>query len=77
MWITLHQFETIDGAYSALTSIGDFMTCADPRGYIRQSNILLDACLDAGMPHDEPDHEVWASGLICRALSSSSIVMEA
>jgi len=47
MSITLHQFETIDGLMSALLRAGPFETCADPRDYIRTSNRLLDACIDA------------------------------
>jgi hypothetical protein len=45
--ITLQQFEAIDGLMSSLLRAGDFMTCADPRGYIRTSNMLFDACVDA------------------------------
>ena len=45
--ITLRQFEAIDGLYSRLLYMGDFETCADPRGYIALSNRLFDACVDA------------------------------
>lgn len=47
MQITLSQFERIDGLMSQLLRMGEFMTCADPRGYIRTSNILGDAIIDA------------------------------
>ena len=47
MQITLTQFEAIDGHMAALLRAGPFETCADPRGYIRTSNVLLDACVDA------------------------------
>lgn len=47
MSITLRQFEKIDGLMSELLRMGEFETCADPRGYIRTSNRLLDACIDA------------------------------
>jgi hypothetical protein len=67
----LRHFEKIDGLHGRLIRMGDFLTCADPRGYIRCSNELLDACLDAGMSHDEPNHEEWAAGYICRALVSA------
>ena len=67
----LSKFEAVDGAHSALLYAGDFMTSADPRGWIRKSNILLDACIDAGMPFDHPNHEEWAAELITRALLSS------
>lgn len=58
--LSLPTFEQIDGLLSRIDSMGEFMTCADPRGWIRQSNVLLDACLDAGMSFDEPDHVLWA-----------------
>lgn len=45
--LTLSQFEQIDGLMAALLRMGEFETCADPRGYIRTSNVLLDACIDA------------------------------
>lgn len=47
MHITLHQFEQIDGLMASLLRMGEFETCADPRGYIRTSNILFDALVDA------------------------------
>jgi hypothetical protein len=47
MQITLHQFEQIDGLMSSILRMGQFETCADPRGYIRASNRLLDLCIDA------------------------------
>lgn len=45
--ITLCEFEQIDGLMSSLLRMGDFETCADPRGYIRTSNRLFGACVDA------------------------------
>lgn len=47
MSITLHQFEKIDGLMASLLRMGEFETCADPRGYIRTSNMLGDAIIDA------------------------------
>ncbi|CAB5222975.1 hypothetical protein UFOVP368_47 [uncultured Caudovirales phage] len=47
MQITLTQFERIDGLMTDLLRAGSFEACADPRGYIRTSNRLLDACIDA------------------------------
>ena len=67
----LKHFEKIDGLHGSLIRLGDFLTCADPRGYISLSNRLLDACLDAGMSHDTPSHEGWASEYLCRALVSA------
>ena len=72
--LSLSSFEALDGAMNALLYLGDFETCADPRGYIRASNRLYDACLDAGMSREEPDHEKWACVRICKALTSSSMV---
>lgn len=58
--LSLSKFEALDGALDRLNRMGEFETCADPRGYVRQSNVLFDACLDAGMSFDEPDHVSWA-----------------
>lgn len=69
---TLAQFEAVDGAYDALIRAGDFMTCDDPRGYIRKSNVLLDACIDAGMPYGTADHAQWAAEFICEQLCSAT-----
>jgi hypothetical protein len=77
MTITLHQFETIDGLFGQLAAFGDFETCADPRGYIRTSNRLLDACIDAiGYFKVElfASTEECAAVIIGRALSSSTFV---
>ena len=62
--ITLAQFERIDGLMSSLLRAGTFETCADPRGYIRTENRLLDACIDAlGMAFVDG----YASALDCAA----------
>jgi len=53
--------EVLNTAYNALLYAGDFMASENPRDWIRKSNILLDACLDAGMSYDEPSHENWAA----------------
>jgi hypothetical protein len=47
MTITLSQFERIDGLLTKQLRAGPFETCADPREYIRNSNRLFDACIDA------------------------------
>lgn len=47
MALTLSQFEQIDGLMASLLRMGEFETCADPRGYIRTSNMLGDAIIDA------------------------------
>lgn len=47
MQITLRQFEQIDGLMASLLRAGPFETYAEPREYIRISNRLLDACIDA------------------------------
>lgn len=59
-YATEAALEVLNSEYSSLIALGDFMDCADPRGYVLQSNVLLDACLDAGMSYDEPDHVAWA-----------------
>lgn len=65
------KFEAVDGALDALLRVGDFMTCADPRSWIRKSNILLDACIDAGMAYDHDDHVAWAAEFVTDALVSA------
>lgn len=72
--VSLAQFEVIDEAYSALIRMDDFMTCADPRRYVRLSNALFDACVDAGMAFDEADHFDWATKFIADCLSSATKV---
>lgn len=62
--ISLAKFEAVDGAYDALLRHGDFETTDDPRGYIRKSQVLLDACLDAGMSYDEPSPRLWAAEFV-------------
>ncbi|MCB4863205.1 MULTISPECIES: hypothetical protein [Sphingobium] len=80
MQITLAQFETIDGLLSSLHRMGDFETCADPRGYIQTSNRLLDACIDA-VGYDAacefPSAEECAAVIVARCLSSATLVMAA
>jgi hypothetical protein len=62
------NLEVLMSEYDALNRLGDFMESADPRGWIRQSNRLLDACIDAGMGRDEPNHEAWAAQRVTRFL---------
>jgi hypothetical protein len=47
MTISLAAFERIDGLLSKQLRAGPFETCADPQEYIRNSNRLFDACIDA------------------------------
>ena len=47
MTITLAEFESIDTLLSKQLRAGPFETCANPREYIRTSNRLFDACIDA------------------------------
>jgi hypothetical protein len=71
MALSLQHFEKIDGLLGSLLRMGDFETCADPRGYIRTSNQLLDACVDAGMAYDHDDHVAWATEAVIRSLVSA------
>jgi hypothetical protein len=43
----LHQFERIDTLLTKQLRAGPFETCNDPHEYIRTSNRLFDACIDA------------------------------
>ena len=74
MQVTLTQFEAINELHQSLIRMGDFETCADPRGYIQTSNRLFDACLDAGMEFDTPSHEDWAAEFIALAMLSADMV---
>ena len=65
---TEHQLEVLNDAHQALLRVGPFETCADPRAYVRATNVLVDACIQAGMAHDYPDHEAWASQRVTRWL---------
>ncbi|KKW92656.1 hypothetical protein [Sphingobium chungbukense] len=80
MSITLQQFEKIDGLYASILRMGNFETCADPRGYIQASNRLLDACIDA-VGYDAacefPSAEECAAAIVTRCLSSATLVMAA
>ena len=64
----LATFERVDGALDSLLRAGDFMTCADPRAWVRKSSALLDACLDAGMDYDTAEPTQWAVQYVTSAL---------
>ena len=75
--ITLAQFEQIDTLMSSLLRMGDFLSCADPRGYIRTSNVLLDTLYDvAGREWTDqfPDSLEAAAALVTHGLLSASFV---
>lgn len=77
--ISLHQFEQIDGHLSEILRMGPFETCANPREYVRTSNRLLDACIDAmGLDwvNDFASAEEAAAAVVTMALTSSSFVRE-
>jgi hypothetical protein len=78
--ITLAAFEAIDSLLSQQLRAGDFETCADPREYIRNSNRLLDACIDAmGYAYVDafPSAEHCAAMIVTEALLSSTFVVDA
>lgn len=80
MQITLTQFERIDGLMASLLRMGEFEACADPRGYIRTSNQLLDACIDAcglSFVNDFASAEECAAHIIMRALLCQIDVVDA
>jgi hypothetical protein len=77
MTITLAQFERIDGLLSKQLRAGPFETCADPHEYIRNSNRLFDACIDAmGFVYmDEfPSAEHCAAAIVTQALLCTDFV---
>lgn len=77
--ITLQQFEAIDGLLSSLLRMGQFEACADPRAYIRTSNALFDAVVDA-MGYDWansfPSAEECAAAVVTMALTQRSFVTD-
>jgi hypothetical protein len=79
MSITLHQFERIDGLLTKQLRAGPFETCADPREYIRNSNRLFDACIDA-MGWEFIDRyasaEECAAAIVTQALLCTDFVEE-
>jgi hypothetical protein len=77
MSITLSQFERIDGLLSKQLSAGPFETCADPHEYIRTSNRLFDACIDAmGFVYMDQfaSAEDCAAAIVTTALLSADFV---
>lgn len=79
MTITLAAFERIDGLLTKQLRAGPFETCADPHEYIRNSNRLFDACIDAvgfacmGM---FPSAEHCAAAIVTEALLYADFVGE-
>lgn len=63
------DLERLNDAHQALLRVGSFETHS--HAYIRATNVLFDACLGAGMSHDEPDHEAWAAERVTRWLLSA------
>jgi hypothetical protein len=79
MSITLHQFERIDTLLTKQLRAGPFETCADPHEYIRTSNRLFDACIDAmGFIYmdDFASAEECAAAIITEALLYPDFVGE-
>ena len=79
MSITLSQFERIDTLLSKQLRAGPFETCADPHEYIRNSNRLFDACIDAmGFVYMDQfaSAEECAASIVTTALLSSTFVEE-
>lgn len=78
--LSLSTFEAIDSMLSLQLRAGDFATCADPRGYIRTSNRLLDACIDAmGVTYVDgfACAEECAAAIVTEALLLSTFVVDA
>lgn len=77
MAVSLFQFEAINELHSQLLRMGDFETCADPRGYIRTSNKLLDTCYSVlGVEHVDAfaSAEDCAADFVTRCLTSATMV---
>lgn len=79
MQITLEQFERIDGLMASLLRMGEFETCADPRGYIRTSNELFDACVVAtsyDFASDFPSALECAAHIVTKGLLGLIVVVD-
>ena len=79
MTITLAAFERIDTLLSKQLCAGPFETCDDPHEYIRNSNRLFDACIDAmGFVYMDQfaSAEECAASIVTTALLSSTFVEE-
>jgi hypothetical protein len=77
MSITLYQFERIDGLLSKQLCAGPFETCEDPHQYIKNSNRLFDACIDAmGFVYMDQfaSAEDCAAAIVTTALLSADFV---
>lgn len=77
--ITLSQFEVIDGLMADLLRAGPFETCADPRGYVQNSNVLFDACVDAvgyAAANAYTDALECAAAITTKALLDPSFVVD-
>ncbi len=61
------DLERLNDAHQSLLRLGAF-EAAEPRAYIRATNVLLDRCVACGMDLDEADHEGWAAERITRWL---------
>lgn len=60
-----HRIERLNDAHQAL------LRCdveVHPVRYVSLTNRLFEACVTAGMSHDEPDHEAWAAERVARWL---------
>ena len=77
MSITLYQFERIDTLLSKQLRDGPFETCEDPHQYIKNSNRLFDACIDAmGFVYMDQfaSAEDCAAAIVTTALLSADFV---
>ena len=64
------QLERLNDAHQHYLRMGDFMECADPRAFIRVSNIILDRAIECGMPFDHDDVDGWVAECIADWLCS-------
>jgi len=66
-----HQLERLNDAHQRVLQADraiDYDNGDTVRAYIRATNVLVDACVDCGMPTDYPDHEAWAAEHVARWL---------
>ena len=65
------QLERLNDAHQRVLQADravDYDNVDTVRAYIRATNVLVDACVDCGMPTDFADHEGWAAERVARWL---------
>ncbi|MDO9334974.1 MAG: hypothetical protein Q7T61_01105 [Caulobacter sp.] len=60
---TAHTKEVLADAFTGLARIDPQV---DPVAFVMAESRLVDACIQAGMAHDEPGYHVWAATRVAK-----------